>query len=435
MFRTFLFLCVSLWTGVIWAQDSKQDPKLQELFTSIQAVINRSVQTKCGTPEENKAPGAVVAIKFGLNQEPVLFYGGYANPECDNLEPMKPDSLFEVGSISKTVTAAAVLKYHEPPGTLNLDRSIYSILGGLSQLHGINPTATIRQLLYQTAGTARFPSNISSAQPFTGAPKVVPPKSKQTQDPSYFGFEHTEDEEYCTDNKGLKYWQPIEVVNLFSDLYFTNPGSQWVYSNGNFLLLGLLWQDFANDLGLANSQHQLFNIPLKLTNFYSPAYEEVRGEVVTGWKKDQQISQQCRKAYYSGYGTAGGMVSSSADMTEFMFQLFGTQNVLSPRTLKEMTAFMDVPNNGGIPVIDGYRWKGYGLGVIQFQFETHPDQWADIIGHGGATAFFVSTCGYIPSLDVSLGVFLNQGGYAKEMLTLVEVMDRDIAKLLWEYKQ
>lgn len=99
--------------------------------------------------------GAVSVVKDGRL---VLARGyGLADVECN--VAVEPDSLFRIGSISKPITAAAILNLVEE-GLLELDAKAFAIIDHLQPPSGssIDPRiqdVTIRQLLQHTAGWER----------------------------------------------------------------------------------------------------------------------------------------------------------------------------------------------------------------------------------------------------------------------------------------
>ena len=98
------------------------------------------------------AGGALAIVKDGH----LLFARGYAWADEEGQQLVQPDSLFRLGSISKTFTAAAVMRLVED-GKLDLYTPVLNILDqyapyngcwGDSRLHGV----TVRQLLHHTGG-------------------------------------------------------------------------------------------------------------------------------------------------------------------------------------------------------------------------------------------------------------------------------------------
>lgn len=99
--------------------------------------------------------GALAVLKDGR----LVFARGYGLGDVEGRQPVQPDSLFRWASISKTVTAAAVMRLVED-GKVDLDTPVLNILNqyspyngrwGDSRIAGI----TVRQLLQHTGGWDR----------------------------------------------------------------------------------------------------------------------------------------------------------------------------------------------------------------------------------------------------------------------------------------
>ena len=104
--------------------------------------------------------GALAVVKDGR----LVFARGYGLGDVEAQQAVQPDSLFRWASISKTLTAAAVMRLVED-GKLDLDTPVFSILSeyspyngkwGDSRLHSI----TVRQLLHHTGGWDRATSSL-----------------------------------------------------------------------------------------------------------------------------------------------------------------------------------------------------------------------------------------------------------------------------------
>jgi N-acyl-D-amino-acid deacylase len=106
---------------------------------------------------ENELPGASLAIaKDGR----LVYARGFGYADVEKQEPVQPDSLFRIASISKPVTSVTIFRLIEQ-GKLSLDDRVFDILEYEPHLpHGgkIDPrlkTITIRQLLQHTGGWDR----------------------------------------------------------------------------------------------------------------------------------------------------------------------------------------------------------------------------------------------------------------------------------------
>ncbi len=111
----------------------------------IQSYFNKRAQK-----EKCRGFAATLQLKENTHQ----FTGGHLSEE--GLQPVNHDSLFEIGSLSKTVTAALI---HELVLKKEIDTS-ENVYHYLSQKHEINPIfrhVVIRGLLVHRAGLPRFP--------------------------------------------------------------------------------------------------------------------------------------------------------------------------------------------------------------------------------------------------------------------------------------
>ena len=98
-------------------------------------------------------PGGAIAI---TKDERLVFAAGYGLADKETGQPVQPDSLFRIGSVSKPITAVAILKLIED-GKLSLDTRAFQFLGHLqpSRKAKVDPRlreVTIRELLYHSGG-------------------------------------------------------------------------------------------------------------------------------------------------------------------------------------------------------------------------------------------------------------------------------------------
>ncbi len=142
-------------------------------------------------------PGAAVAVIQG---DRVIFAKGFGVASIETGTPVTPDTLFQIGSMTKTFTAAAVLTLAEE-GTLKIDRPIADYVKGLSPKLSKVSTA---QLLSHTAGLK--------------------------DEPDEFGL-HDE----SALSTYLKSWT--------DDYCLLEPGQVFSYSNSGFALAGLVMQE------------------------------------------------------------------------------------------------------------------------------------------------------------------------------------------------
>ncbi len=162
---------------------------------------------------EHGAPGAAIAVA----RDGELLYArgfGYADPETG--EPVEPDARFRIASISKPLTAVAVMQLVEA-GALALDARVFDLLG--LEAHVPDPAhldprwreVTVHHLLQHRGGWDRGVSfdPMFRAVPFARQREVPPPADPWT----------------------------IIACMLETPLDF-DPGSRSAYSNFGYCLLG-----------------------------------------------------------------------------------------------------------------------------------------------------------------------------------------------------
>jgi uncharacterized protein (TIGR03437 family) len=157
-------------------------------------------------------PGAALAI----SRNGALVYArgfGYAN--TTSATPVQPDSLFRVGSVSKTFTAVAIMELVEQ-GKVQLDQSAFSLLPNITPLPGatLNPqlaSVTVRQLLNMTGGWDRsiVPDAVDNTLVIAAATSLANPLS-------------------CPEVIQYQLGQPLQHT----------PGSTYAYSNFGYCILG-----------------------------------------------------------------------------------------------------------------------------------------------------------------------------------------------------
>ncbi len=157
-------------------------------------------------------PGASLAV----SRSGALVYArgfGYANTA--NATPVQPDSLFRVGSVSKTFTAIAIMELVEQ-GKVQLDQSAFSYLPNITPLSGatLNPqlaSVTVRQLLNMTGGWDRsiVPDAVDNTLVIAAATGFATPLS-------------------CSQVIQYQLGQPLQHT----------PGTVYAYSNFGYCILG-----------------------------------------------------------------------------------------------------------------------------------------------------------------------------------------------------
>ncbi|MDC0287838.1 serine hydrolase [Rubripirellula sp.] len=163
--------------------------------------------------EKHRLPGASIAVTNGGK---VVFAKGYGYADVAVNEKVHPDSLFRIASISKPITAVAVLQLHER-GKLDLDDSAFMLLDmnevfdNAEKIEKRLRDITIRHLLQHRGGWDRNASFDAMFRSVTFAEKsgADPPADQQAVIHAMLT-------------------QPLDFV----------PGERYAYSNFGYCLLG-----------------------------------------------------------------------------------------------------------------------------------------------------------------------------------------------------
>lgn len=155
--------------------------------------------------------GSLAVVKDGR----LVVARGYGYSDVDAGEPVQPESLFRICSITKPVTAVTVMKLVEE-GLLDLDSPAFPYLDHLSGPPGTTPdprlaTITIRRLLNHSGGWDREESFDPMFIPVTAAQAIgeTPPADAETVIRYMLG-------------------QPLDF----------DPGTRYAYSNFGYNVLG-----------------------------------------------------------------------------------------------------------------------------------------------------------------------------------------------------
>jgi N-acyl-D-amino-acid deacylase len=126
--------------------------------------------------ERHHLPGGALAIS---KDGKLVYARGFGYADVENKVPVDPDSLFRIASLTKPITAVAVMKLVER-GKLNLDSPAFSLLPEIQTelSHAVDPRirkVTVRQLLHHTGGWDRNASFDPMFRPIVAAKAVNAP--------------------------------------------------------------------------------------------------------------------------------------------------------------------------------------------------------------------------------------------------------------------
>ena len=172
------------------------------------------------------------------------------------------------------------------------------------------------------------------------------------------------------------------------------PGAKRQYSNTNFTLLGFILEDVGGeDYGTALDERIVRRVRLRRTHFggaVHPEANEARAFYFDDGKWVVQPDDDIRLS-----GGAGGVVSTTDDLTQFVSALFSGR-LISATSLREMTT----------PFADGLGPGGKGLGRYDLAIPQRHG-----FAHDGGIGAFASLLGYMPEDDIAVAITINGYNY------------------------
>jgi CubicO group peptidase (beta-lactamase class C family) len=303
--------------------------------------------------EDSVVGGAVVLVRDGrIEAHAEHGYGDRAQGI-----PLGPDAIFHWGSVTKTLTAVAVLQLRDR-GQLSLDDPITRWVPELGQVHnpfGTMDRVTLRMLLSHTSGFQN---------------PTWPYRKYVDWEP----FEPTR-------------WEQLVAMMPYQEILFP-PGSRFGYSNPAFIYLARVIEAVTGDpyqsyiykniwLPLGMRRSYFGGTPRHLSPFRSSNYT-LRNDSAGGIEVHDN-----GKDFDPGITIPnGGWNAPMADLVTWAAFLTGTpanDTVLSRSTLQEMWRPVIVVDT----VSDLPRWTGLGFFVVRRNGVT-------LIGHTGEQAGFRS---------------------------------------------
>ena len=267
------------------------------------------------------------------------------------------NTVFKIGSITKSYTALAILRLVEE-GRIELDSPISAHLSGLD-----SPLAdvTVRQLLTHTSGVANYTS-------LPGAMQVVMREQNSRED----------------------------ILSLFKDLPLEfDPGSAFGYSNSGYYLLGLLIEAATGDDFFEHVEtHVLDALGLESTyvgDFPTSSANKAHGYFPSpgGFSGSPVLA---RLTPFS----AGAFEATASDLVKFQRAVFHA-TAISDDLLSSVTNTGEFPSGHK----HNYALGAHYVGVFHGRERVH---------HSGEIPGFTSQYEYFPDDDITIAVLINADG-------------------------
>ena len=303
-------------------------------------------------------PGAAVAVRHG-DDETAWFSG---SSSMDGGEPLDERSVFELGSVSKTYTATALMTL-VADGTLALDEPVSTYL---PELPVGERAVTLRHLLDHTSGL---------------------------------------DGDHIVDTGSEDDAIQLYVATLGDVAQVTPVGDVFSYNNTAYVLAGRLLER-ATGMHWRAAVRRLLLEPLQLGDTYTSAVEVPEGQLATGHVQGEQgLSVAPASGIPRSLEPAGGICAGVLDVVRFAGVHLPDSHLL-PQALRET---MSSPS---VPVADPSVGEAWGLGLSIARCRDPL-----VVGHDGGTVGHVASLRIVPEQRLAVAAVANSSAGGGALIT------------------
>ena len=273
---------------------------------------------------------------------------------ADIVKGIKADRLtrYKIGSISKMFTAVMIMQLIE-------ERKL-GLQTKLSRFYPKIPNAeniSISDLLHHRSGIVDYVN-----QDTTFHKKLDLPHSKEAM---------------------------IKQITSYKPLF--EPGAKYQYSNSNYYILGCIIETITKKSYAENLENRIVKKAKLIDTYYTENKTDTSNKESYSYVFDGENWIMSPENHNSVAFAAGGITSTSADLTRFIYTLFDGK-LLKPASLEQMKEIKE----------------GYGKALIQFPFGERR-----FYGHGGKIEHFSSMVGYYPTEKMSFSIISNGDNYVQ----------------------
>ncbi|UCH57391.1 MAG: serine hydrolase [Candidatus Bathyarchaeota archaeon] len=332
---------------------------------------------------EAKTPGLSIAI---VVEGDVVYAEGFGARDPARGLPATPDTLYGIGSCTKSFVAMAIMQLVEQ-GRLRLDDPVSKHVPFKIGLPG--DPVTVHHLLTHSSGIPSLATSTVALHRGIGLDTGVP-------------------------------WGGVDdfyrLVNGAQDEIAGVPGSRFFYNNAGYRMLGHVIQEVSGEPFHEYITGKILDpLGMAKTTLVKEEYERDPDKIVPHWKKpdgsviptDFPYPNVPDNPEFSFIAAAGGIISSVRDLTRYLVvNMEGgrleDRRVLSPESVAKMqTLHVERPPN-----LHGRYGYGYGWGITE-DFLGHK-----MVSHGGSILVSTAHLTFIPDLKLGVAMAANSAGLA-----------------------
>ena len=333
-----LVLCQSLWG--------------QSLDQKIDAILS----------EQYPADGPGVSALVAKNGE-IIYSSAFGLANLEHQIPLNPESVFEIGSITKQFTAVAILML-EQEGKLKVTDEVTKYIPDYPTQ---GKSITIHHLLNHTSGIKSY-----------------------TNMPSFMSEARTD-------------MTPNELIDVFKNepLEF-DPGDQWKYNNSGYIILGEIIERVSGISYEEYVETKLF-APAGMSRSLYGSHSEIIPNRANGYQPQEDGYRNADYLSMTLPYAAGSLMSTVGDLFKWQ-QALSSNKLISAFQLNK--AWTNTSLNDGSLTDYGYGWSINEVSDVPS------------IEHGGGIFGYTTYAIYIPEEDLYVAVFANSNGNSPTDVTI-----------------
>jgi D-alanyl-D-alanine carboxypeptidase len=361
----YCFICTA------YALNNVENNQVGFLNSQVQTILDRD-RIKYHLP--------AVSVSIQLPEENITrdYVSGYDTLSGKNR--ITKDTLFQIGSITKTFTATIIFKLIEE-NKLSLNSKLMDWFPQYPRWKDI----TVKSLLNHTSGVYNYTHG-----------KAFDNKLRKNPD---------------------KFWSLDELADMaYQHPNLSKPGERYRYTNTDYILLGLVIEKVMN-----KSIQQVFNQYLQQYNlnntFYSPSSypKDAMSKMAHGYNRDETFGFNTDVTFFSMSfsQSAGAMISTPHNIIDWLDQLF-SKRIINNKSLEDMMTIISEKNAKPINLSKMNLLKilnkqqsltevGSGSGIGLVYFKDYGFTWS----HAGGTPGYESFYAYNPCNGIKIVLMYN----------------------------
>ena len=337
--------------------------------------------------ETTHAAGFAVAVVEG---DKVIYAKGFGYRDYENKIPVDANTLFAIGSVSKSFTSAILGKLRAE-GKLSFDDSPRDYIPELEFYNNeMNNNIIIKDLMRHSTGLPRHDASWL----------LFPSPDKNTL------------------IKRIAHQKP-----------FTGVRQQWYYNNFMFLVQGVIAEKITGKSWEDNIRDSFFK-PLEMNRSNTSIVEmQAASNASFAYRlNEDNVLSKIDENFVAGMSPAGAINSSVNDMAKWLITWInkGKYNgkEIIPETYVDEAMSSQMVVNGAYPADDlpGLYFNNYGYAWMLSSYKGHYR-----VAHNGSINGFTANASLFPTDKIGIVVLTNQNVYAANELVRNTIADRMLA--------